>query len=703
MRKHLFTLAILAVGGFAFSQNYLKNSSIKTKQLSTDGVVKFVAFTDKALINSVDAEYVLKEALNLNESNKLVFEKTETDVFGGTHSFYKQYYNGVEVAYQRYAVHSKNGLITSINGNFSEIDLPVNSNGIKSASEIYQLGLNQLGSQYQLPTEFQEIVPQGELVVLPKQISTVSTDRYAYSFPIISQELGTFEKVFFDAQTGEVLKKESLLKHNLRKQTALTKEQADHADYLLNKISHKKAISLFNFDIGNAETRYSGTREIETTEATDGGFNLVDGTRFLETKNFSGEYLFLALTLLGGDVDAARNMANPYLDSDNNWTEEEYAATKDDGALEAHWGFSQTYDFFKTEYDRDGFDNANGEVTSFIHTTFFFSPLNAAWLTLSDVVPEATGGFMLIGDGDYVPSTNSGSYDIFAGLDVISHEFAHGVDGAAGNLVYERESGALDEGFADIWGATIEAKMAPEKEQWTMGEDFVMVDPAGFRSFDNPKLYNQPDTYKGINWVDATPEGCVTPGQDNDNCGVHTNSGVLNYWYYLTTEGGSGTNDHDYDYTVSGIGIKKAADLVYSTQINYVQSQSEFVDVMGFTIQEAGIMFGEDSTEVNSVKAAWCAVGVAEPDSEICTTLSVQDLTGAQLSIYPNPVVDVLNIKTSKSTQNLSYKINNVSGQLLQQGVVSNDKINVNILPKGVYVLTLKGSDVNQTIKFIKK
>ena len=25
--------------------------------------------------------------------------------------------------------------------------------------------------------------------------------------------------------------------------------------------------------------------------------------------------------------------------------------------------------------------------------------------------------------------------------------------------------------------------------------------------------------------------------------GVHTNSGVLNYWFYLLTTGGSGTND----------------------------------------------------------------------------------------------------------------------------------------------------------------
>src|SRR5690606_1178574 len=279
--------------------------------------------------------------------------------------------------------------------------------------------------------------------------------------------------------------------------------------------------------------------------------------------------------------------------------------------------------------------------------------------------------------------------------------YAHGINRAGGGLIYEKEHGALDESFADMWGATIEAKMAPDKDKWTIAEEAVLIEPKGFRSFRNPKLVNQPDTYKGTYYFET--EGC-TPSADNDNCGVHTNSGVPNYWYYLISDGGEGVNDHGYEYSVEGFGIEKAAQLIYAVQENYVQSLSTFEDVMNFTIEEAEVQYGEDSMEVNTVKAAWCAVGVAEPDSEICTTLlATQDLTRVDFRVYPNPVVDILNVKTAKNSQNMNYKITNVAGQTLQAGKLNNGQINVSVLPKGVYVLTVNTDEKPFTVKFVKK
>lgn len=125
---------------------------------------------------------------------------------------------------------------------------------------------------------------------------------------------------------------------------------------------------------------------------------------------------------------------------------------------------------------------------------------------------------------------------------------------------------------------------------------------------------------------------------------------------------------------------------------------------MNFTIEEAVVQYGEDSMEVNTVKAAWCAVGVAEPDSEICTTLlATQDLTRVDFRVYPNPVVDILNVKTAKNSQNMNYKITNVAGQTLQAGKLNNGQINVSVLPKGVYVLTVNTDEKPFTVKFVKK
>lgn len=62
----------------------------------------------------------------------------------------------------------------------------------------------------------------------------------------------------------------------------------------------------------------------------------------------------------------------------------------------------------------------------------------------------------------------------------------------------------------------------------------------------------QPDTYQGANWHTA----------NTDHGGVHTNSGVLNHWFYLLSVGGSGTNDLGNSYAIQGIGIDKAAKLL---------------------------------------------------------------------------------------------------------------------------------------------
>lgn len=712
MRKHLFTLAFLAVGGFVFSQNYLKSSNILTKSLDGHGNITYVSFHEKALINLSEAEALLKEAFQFDAQNKLVAVKTKTDKNGGVHVFYKHFYKDSEVLGNSFVVHSKNGKITSINGSYNNVDLP-NTSIIRSEEQILNLGLSKLPSGYvthasqlpehlksQLPAEFQNEVIKGELCILPKTL-TGTNDKYAYVYNLINVETGEFQKIYMDAVDGTILKKEEilhLLKSNSSLKTSLTKEQFDYLnEFVWNKTS--APITFLNPEVeGTAETHYSGTKQIETKQ-NEGGYILEDETRFVRTRNFQGgEYLILALTLaLGGTIeDAEASMTVDFVDDDNNWTQAEHSANKNDGALDAHWAFSQSYDYFKEEFDRDGYDNENSLVRSYVHVTFFGSPVNAAWLSLAPFGGE--GGVMLVGDGDFNGTT--GNYDILSTLDVMSHEFAHGVNAAGGGLIYEKEHGALDEGFADMWGATIEAAKAPDKDKWTIAEEVVQNEPKGFRSFRNPKLFNQPNTYNGEFYIPT--EEC-TPSQDNDNCGVHTNSGVPNYWYYLISDGGTGTNDHGYEYAVTGFGIEKAAKLIYAVQENYVQSLSTFADVMNFSITEAGVQYGENSAEVNTVKAAWCAVGVAEPDSEICTTLAVQDLNANPFSVYPNPVVDILNVKTGKSTQNLTYKIHNLAGQLILQGNLKDDKINVSILPKGTYVLTLNADEGNQTIKFIKK
>ena len=66
------------------------------------------------------------------------------------------------------------------------------------------------------------------------------------------------------------------------------------------------------------------------------------------------------------------------------------------------------------------------------------------------------------------------------------HETGHGVCQATAALVYMNESGALNEGFSDSWGATIENYVASPSKLWIVGEDTTRT-AAGLRSMGDPQ------------------------------------------------------------------------------------------------------------------------------------------------------------------------------------------------------------------------
>src|SRR5690606_36696723 len=124
-----------------------------------------------------------------------------------------------------------------------------------------------------------------------------------------------------------------------------------------------------------------------------------------------------------------------------------------------------------------------------------------------------------------------GIMNAVVGLDVAGHEFSHLVISRNGNggLIYRGESGALNESFADMFVTAIEfhTNLNPN---WRIGEDILLVQPGHMRDMSNPSNApyelggSQPDTYDGDFWAD--PSNLL----DGDYGGVHTNSGVGNYW-----------------------------------------------------------------------------------------------------------------------------------------------------------------------------
>jgi chitodextrinase len=282
------------------------------------------------------------------------------------------------------------------------------------------------------------------------------------------------------------------------------------------------------------------------------------------------------------------NNAVDFVDNDNNWTAAEWDnAEKDNAALDAHWGAQMTYDYFMTVHNRDSYDDSGAKIRSYVHYSVNYE--NAFW----------NGSVMTYGDGNT-------RFDALTSLDVAAHEIGHAVMSSTANMVYEKEPGAMNEGYSDIWGASVEYFAAPEKSTWLIGEDIDMQQ-AALRSMSDPKSQGQPDTYLGINWVSVT--GC-SPSSSNDYCGVHTNSGVLNYWYYLLSVGGSGTNDIGTSYAIAGISIDKAAKIAYRAESVYLGANSVYNDARNFTIQAAQDLYGVDSNEEIQTTNAWNAVGI---------------------------------------------------------------------------------------------
>jgi Zn-dependent metalloprotease len=323
---------------------------------------------------------------------------------------------------------------------------------------------------------------------------------------------------------------------------------------------------LFGIDVpGTAVTYYSGTQAI-TTDSTGVNYRLRETGRGngIETYNMQQG------TSYASAVD--------FTDDDNYWNN--VNAQLDQVATDAHWGAEMTYDYFYHYHNRNSIDDNGFALRSYVH--YDVSYANAFW----------DGYRMTYGDG-------SGSMGPLVALDIVAHEISHGLTSYTANLVYAYESGALNEAFSDIFGTAVEFYAKPSSANWLIGENIGIV----IRSMANPKLYSHPDTYLGTNWYTGS----------GDNGGVHTNSGVLNYWFYRLTVGGSGINDLGNAYNVTGLGIVDAAKVAYRMLNVYLTPNSQYADARFYGIKSAVDLFGACSPEVESVTNAFYAIGVGPP------------------------------------------------------------------------------------------
>ncbi|MCC7298222.1 MAG: M4 family metallopeptidase [Bacteroidia bacterium] len=318
---------------------------------------------------------------------------------------------------------------------------------------------------------------------------------------------------------------------------------------------------------GTAATAFSGTRTITTDSVSPGNYRLREKTRGkgIET------YDMKKGTNYGTAVD--------FTDADNYWNN--VNGNKDEVATDAHWGAERTFDFYDTVLNRKSFDDNNAKILSYVHYSNNYS--NAFW----------NGSFMTYGDG------NGSTWRPLTSIDVCGHEISHAVTTYSASLIYSYESGALNESFSDIFGNAIEKWSRPNKWSWKVGEDFT-TSAAGIRDMSNPNPYGHPKYYKGISWY----------GGSGDNGGVHTNSGVQNYWFYLITDGKTGTNEKGNSFSIDSLGLNASARIAYRNLSVYLTKNSQYADARTYSILAATDLYGNCSKAVIAVTNAWWVCGV---------------------------------------------------------------------------------------------
>ncbi len=255
-----------------------------------------------------------------------------------------------------------------------------------------------------------------------------------------------------------------------------------------------------------------------------------------------------------------------------------------------------TIDFYKTILGRNSFNNKNGYLP----------------IVLDDNLGGDTDNAFSWGEKDITMIRIGSACNV--SVDLVAHEFTHSVISSECNLAYRAESGAINEGLADIFGEF--------SEDWidgvldNKGCDWIH----GSRNLVSPTSGNNPAAYKDDNW------GSTWKSYDNGY--VHKNSTVISHAAYLMSTGVDGTTP---------IPTETLSKLFYRAILT-LPSNSNFSCFRQYIEDNAKLMkLSSDYKE--TIKAAFDRVGIENGATEIENygkefDLIVYDINAEEYSDY---------------------------------------------------------------------
>jgi bacillolysin len=532
----------------------------------------------------------VKAAMQIkNPSDEFEIKNIETDELGQTHVRMHQKLGNIPVWGSEVILHERNSKIDEVNGfYFPTPELTSSSTTPSVLSTTAKVSQSTAESSVQadlsiktnfsvLNTDALKMIGgaqfRSELVIFHAN-DKKNAEKLVWHVSAYPNVLHRYE-YFVDAQTNQIIDSYTsscdLLGHIHKNEINPTKSIVHtNVETSLNSINIPTLLPVMDgASTANAMDLLNQTRVVNTYQVGS-TYYLIDASRNM--------YKSTTSTMPGNPVGVIQTFDNRNTDdgpayfitsSNNSWS----ASTK---GVSAHYNAGRAFDYFRTTHVRNSINGKGGNISSYINVTDQGDQMdNAYW----------NGEAMFYGNGK----------DFFASLpkalDVAGHEISHGVIQNTANLRYQGESGALNESFADIFGAMI------DRDDWKMGED-VIVDRTSFpsgalRDLSNP--HNGGTKIGDPSYQPQTYTERYTGSQDNG--GVHINSGIVNYAFYLFTNNAS-------------VGKDKAEKIYYRALTTYLVASSKFIDLRAAIEQSCKDLYPSDVTILTAAQSAFTQVGV---------------------------------------------------------------------------------------------
>ncbi len=549
---------------FITGENLYPKSKIQAKKASQADVAKAFLTENAQLLQIKDP------------ATEFQIKKTEKDDLGYTHIRMDQYYKGIKVWGSDVIVHLHQEGVEGFNGRYYATPKEVKTNPSISAETAF----TKVEEHFELHPELaKHAMMHGhhghDHSAEEVQAHQAAIEEYKY---ILNVDLPEPQLLFLPSEDG---KKMDLVWH-----VNYMPDLVHRYEYFIDAQSGEVLKSLYatctlvGKEVGRG-TDLNGQSRTLNLYKEDNFYFMIDATRPMYNASKSSiphdpVGAILTLDLFNNPLSRLQSDLSHSISQDkNDWRGKE-------ANVSAHFNAGLCYEYFKNTFGRESLDGIGGTINSIVNISESdgSSMENAFW----------NGYFMGYGNGGTAFEPLAGA------LDVAGHEMSHGVIQNTANLVYQFQPGALNESFADVFGVML------DREDWKLGEDIVnrtYFSSGALRDMQNP---NNGESTGHYAWQPKHMNEYQRMASNEDNGGVHVNSGIPNRAFYNFA-------------TNSAVGKDRAEQVYYRALASYLTQSSKFVDCRLAVVKAANDLYG--GTVADAARKAFSDVGIFADDEVV--------------------------------------------------------------------------------------